>query len=187
MFGESISMEAVLIFVRGVFLIGACTMLGWAVLRWRRQMQVESSRLFEQLDLALVELRALSDAVQRLDGRLDALSGQVEAGTRQAPVNPGVAARGYDLALRLAKRGASIEELVGSCGITKHEAELLLRLHGTRSNPADSTASTPTAAAPASERKSQASWPIQTPAPAAAAPEPARNAVRKRGSLLSVA
>src|SRR5688500_6653470 len=38
-------------------------------------------------------------------------------------------ARGYEMAIRMARGGASIEEIVASCGTTRSEARLLRRLH----------------------------------------------------------
>ena len=38
-------------------------------------------------------------------------------------------ARGYEMAIRMARGGASVEEIVGSCGTTRAEARLLRRLH----------------------------------------------------------
>jgi hypothetical protein len=74
--------------------------------------------------------------------------------------------RGYDLAARLAKNGAAVDELVQNCGLTRHEAELLSRLHVTKTRESASTSWNMRAAA---------EQPAPTPAPA-----------RKRGSLLSV-
>lgn len=178
-----ISLEAVLIFIRAVFLIGACGVMALAFVRWRRDANLQAQRVFEQLDLALVEMRAMQEVISRIEARVDALSGQVEAGSRQPPVQTGTAARGYDLAVRLAKRGAPIEELVASCGITRHEAELLVRLHNSRTPAPHAPNNAREASRPsAPESKPQVAWPLQAQ-PAAA--EPPRNPARKRGSLLS--
>ncbi len=173
---ETVSLEAVLIFLRGVLLIGACGVLGWAIVRWRRQLELDARRLFEQMDLALVELRSVQEHVQRLESRLDALAGQVEAGSRVAPQSSAASARGYELAVRLAKRGAPIDELVGTCGITRHEAELLVRLHNVRvvENPA------PRAREAAVVERKPAVSPPETVA------EPPRAPQRRKGSLLAV-
>jgi len=37
---------------------------------------------------------------------------------------------GYPIAIRLARSGASAQELVATCGISANEAELVCRLHG---------------------------------------------------------
>lgn len=39
-------------------------------------------------------------------------------------------AQGYQLAIEKIRRGASIEDLVKTCGLTRDEAVLLMRLHG---------------------------------------------------------
>ncbi len=39
------------------------------------------------------------------------------------------APRGYEVAARLARNGASCEELMNTCALSRHEAELLVRLH----------------------------------------------------------
>ena len=173
---ETVSLEAVLIFLRGVLLVGACGVLGWAIVRWRRQNELDARRLFEQMDLALVELRTVQETVQRLESRLDALAGQVEAGNRVAPSASAAAARGYELAVRLAKRGAPVDEIVSTCGITRHEAELLVRLHNVR------VVETP------APRGRDASAAERKPAmdTRAAAAEPSRVPQRRKGSLLAV-
>jgi hypothetical protein len=52
--------------------------------------------------------------------------------TRLAVAAVSGAARGYENAARMARNGASKEELMRSCGVTSHEAELLVKLHGQR-------------------------------------------------------
>jgi hypothetical protein len=52
--------------------------------------------------------------------------------TPAPPPQPSAApsgARGYEMAIRMARGGASIDEIVGSCGTTRAEARLLCRLH----------------------------------------------------------
>jgi hypothetical protein len=40
---------------------------------------------------------------------------------------------GYQIAIRLAKSGATREELISGCGLSIHEAELVHRLHAPQS------------------------------------------------------
>lgn len=40
--------------------------------------------------------------------------------------------RPYSQAIQLVQRGASVEELISTCGLTRGEAELICVLHGTR-------------------------------------------------------
>jgi hypothetical protein len=88
--------------------------------------------LREHLDLALGEVRSLHETVAAMSARLDTLRERAEVDSHRAPA--GVTAhRGYDMAARLARNGASREDLVVNCGITRHEAELLLRVHNAQS------------------------------------------------------
>jgi hypothetical protein len=139
--------------------------------------------MHSQLERAFVELRSLHETVSVMSARLDALSERAESETRLAPAGVASAQRGYDLAARLAKNGSGIEELVASCGITRHEAELLTRLHAVKREaaPGQWQMRMPVEKAPA---PAHAAPPARAPA-AAPAPAPAA-AGRKRGSLLSV-
>jgi hypothetical protein len=51
---------------------------------------------------------------------------------RLAPVNSAVSPRGYDIAARLARNGADAEGLIANCGLSRQEADLMVRLHGAR-------------------------------------------------------
>jgi hypothetical protein len=99
--------------------------------RLREASRRDAQRLFEQMDLTLGELRDVSTAlsgclqgVQEL--RVRGTSAQRAAASAPAPAP----SRSYDIALRLARNGASREELMSSCGMSRHEAELAVRLHG---------------------------------------------------------
>jgi hypothetical protein len=94
---------------------------------------------------------------------------------------PASSQRGYDVATRLARNGASVDEMIANCGITRHEAELLARLHGAR----EPQAPLPVVARPQQRAVPQAPLRPQQPPQAAPQPQPA-NTGRKRGSLLSV-
>ncbi len=48
---------------------------------------------------------------------------------------PAASTPGYQIAIRLAKGGASREELVSKCGLSSHEAELVHRLHAPQTKP----------------------------------------------------
>ena len=49
---------------------------------------------------------------------------------QQAPQTAATVTPGYQVAIRLARSGASREELMSGCGLSRGEAELLHRLHG---------------------------------------------------------
>ena len=101
--------------------------------------------MFEQLDLIRGELLNMADRVHSLEApaprvvERQAVLPEVKA---PAVVNA-PAPRGYEVAARLARSGATSEELISSCGLSRHEADLLLRLHrgdATRAKPATTAA-----------------------------------------------
>lgn len=120
--------------------------LAWRMRAWRHSAECDAQRMFEQLDLIRAELLFLSERMQGLE----TIAPQTHL--RPAPPEPRVAAvantaapRGYEVAARLARGGATCEELISGCGLSRHEAELLIRL-----NKAEAARSRPAAIAPAS-------------------------------------
>jgi hypothetical protein len=168
------SLETVLIAGRAVLLVGAFWVFALAFTRWRRADERDSHALRDQLERAFTEMRSLHETVTVMSARIEAISERAETDSRrpQMPVVANAQARGYDLALRMAKNGSAAEDLVANCGITRHEAELLTRLHAAKSQPE-------VAAWQARQQQQVAQVPQQ------AAPAPAPTG-RKRGSLLSV-
>lgn len=114
---------------------------GLATWRYRRELRAREAELAELERLrdartVLAELRAHGQALQALAVGLDRLESQWTMDARHA-LAPGRQVRaGYELAIRLAQGGASIEELCASCGMTRSEAELVLRLHRDGHSPA---------------------------------------------------
>ena len=125
-----VSLELLLIAARGVALVGALCVLAWAFSRWRRSMARDTQRVFEHLDLIQGELHGLADAVAVIASRLDALNDKVAMNMQMAPVQGTSGQRAYENAIRLAQRGVAPEDLVSQCGLARHEADLLVRLHG---------------------------------------------------------
>jgi hypothetical protein len=175
------SLETILIALRGMVLIGAIWVFAIAFTRWRRNDERTTQALHAQLERAFTELRSLNETVSVMSARLDAFGERAESEPKVSmPANLN-AQRGYDVATRLAKQGASVEDLVANCGITRHEAELLSRLHGSKARNAPSPAWQRAAAK--SEAPPQPQWPVQQQT-REEAPQP--KAARKRGSLVSV-
>lgn len=177
------SLEIVLIAARAMLLIGAFWVFALAFIRWRRADERSNERLHAQLDRAFAEVRSLHETIAVMNARLEALSERADVGARLAPAGPISAQRGYDLAQRLAKNGSDIDELIESCGLTRHEAELLTRLHGNKSKDASAHINWNKRAAPTASQAP--TWPAQSaqqPAP----PSTSAPMGRKRGSLVSV-
>ena len=176
------SLETLLLVGRATLLVGAFGIFVLAFIRWRRTDERNDARLFAQLERAFAEVRSLHETVAVMSARLESMSERTEMDARLAPAGMVSSQRGYEVATRLARNGAGIDELIGSCGVTRHEAELLVRLHGGKGRDAASSARAQRAPEQASHATNeQVTRPVTAPAPA-----PKQNAVRKRGSLLSV-
>jgi len=81
------------------------------------------------------QLEELTAALSATDARVGALAARFDEYSRSAQ---GATTTSYNVAIRLARRGASRQELMTTCGVTQQEADLVLRLHAT--DPARSAA-----------------------------------------------
>ena len=135
--------EILLLGARAFGLFAAFAAFAWALMRMRREHA-------EQLEQVLGSQRELMAQNQALSERLAALSTLVGTLPRRAepliepapapepaPPPPSfrkprrqVGAPSYETAKRLARSGASVEEIVASSGVAGTEARLLRRLHG---------------------------------------------------------
>lgn len=98
--------------------------------RLREASRLDVQRLFEQMDLTLGELREVTVSLCGCQRELGELRTRTTAAAQRASDSAPAPARSYDIALRLARNGASREELMSNCGMSRHEAELAVRLHG---------------------------------------------------------
>lgn len=133
--------------LRTLLLLGAFVGFGWAMLSSRRQSAEAHAQMAARLETALAEIRKLSGQLIVLGGNVDSMGmrlvhaqAQAEAQAQaqaQAAASKAAATssagnqntRGYETAIRLARSGASVEEIVANCGTTRAEAKLLRRLH----------------------------------------------------------
>lgn len=138
--------EAYLPFVLGV--LGSLTLiLGWGfVWLWRehKKLKQEHQQLTKQIQRTHDDLAGLCAAAIAVDSRMAATENRLEylidhLGSNQtAPSQPDIdetleldqAPQGYGLAIEKIRQGASLEELVKTCALTRDEAVLLMRLHG---------------------------------------------------------
>lgn len=81
------------------------------------------------------QLEELTVALSAADARLAALAARFDEYSRSTQ---GATTTSYNVAIRLARSGASRQELMSTCGVTQQEADLVLRLHAT--DPARSAA-----------------------------------------------
>ena len=108
---------------RAAMLAVALVAFAFALGRWRRSGARDLQRI-------LSETHELSALTQRLAQQLAQMELRMEDRRHLAAASAAPAAqRGYDLALQMARNGASPEEMVNASGVTRHEAQLLAQLH----------------------------------------------------------
>jgi type II secretory pathway component PulM len=107
------------------FAFAAITFDGWrrATRRQSQHILSHSQSLLQQLTALDARVNATAGAIRRLDERIERQ--QHSSGLTQGPPD-----RGYRIAIRLARSGASREELMSSCGLSAGEADLVRRIHG---------------------------------------------------------
>jgi hypothetical protein len=123
--------------LRTVLLLAAFTGFAWALMSSRRQAEEANAHVSARLEAALGEIRKLSGQMIALGGTIEALGTRLTQAQVQRPAPAATPAqsaasvntRGYETAIRMARSGASVEEIVASCGTTRAEAKLLRRLH----------------------------------------------------------
>jgi hypothetical protein len=129
--------ETWLLVLRTGLLLAAFAGFTWALMAARRDAAMNFLRLSTQHALALAEIQQLAVQLKELAAQVHDLSlpspmvtprPTPEAAPVAASITPS-GARGYEMAIRMARGGASIEEIVASCGTTRSEARLLRRLH----------------------------------------------------------
>ncbi|HEV7135687.1 MAG TPA: DUF2802 domain-containing protein [Steroidobacteraceae bacterium] len=122
------SAEFLLIAGRAVFLVFSFVVAAISFTAWRRAARRQTAEVLAQSQLVLQRLAELE---ARVDAARSAVAELGERLERPAAATPSPAAvPGYQIAIRLARGGASREELMSGCGLTLAEAELVRRLHG---------------------------------------------------------
>jgi Protein of unknown function (DUF2802) len=74
------------------------------------------------------QIEQLSASLSLADARIGALAAQQD---EQSRTTQGAVSTSYNVAIRMARSGASRRELMTTCGVTQQEADLVLRLHAT--------------------------------------------------------
>jgi hypothetical protein len=121
------SVEFLLVAGRAVFLLFSFVVAAVTFTAWRRATRLQTEQLMAQANTVLQRLAALEARVDATKVTISQLGDRLE---RPPAVANGGPAPGYSMAIRLAKGGASREELMAGCGLSLAEAELVKRLHG---------------------------------------------------------
>jgi uncharacterized protein DUF2802 len=142
---SNIPMDQALLIGRAVFLVFCFVLATVAFTRWRRASQRTTELFFEQNTLVLTRLDALeqklaANLLELSEARREiaaisthavGLAERLEDSEQRRTSSPAATtAPSYQIAIRLAKSGAPREELMSSCGLSRQEAELVQRLHG---------------------------------------------------------
>jgi hypothetical protein len=118
---------------RGVAIVAALAGLSWALRRMRQDAAGKLDALITAQQQARAEIQALSEKVAALSTLVAGIPARVERPVevpRAAPRREQPPVRSYETARRLARAGATVEEIVATCGVAGSEARLLRRLHG---------------------------------------------------------
>jgi alkylation response protein AidB-like acyl-CoA dehydrogenase len=122
------SVEMLLIAGRAVFLLFSFVLAAVAFIRWRLTAQAHTAQLQANHEVVLRRLADLEARVSATNVAVSQLGERIER-PQQLTSAPPAAAPGYQIAIRLAKGGASRDELISGCGLSINEAELVHRLH----------------------------------------------------------
>jgi hypothetical protein len=123
--------------LRVMAIVGALTALAWALHRMRRENAEQLERFGAALQQSRAETHALAERMSALITMVAAMPARIERPV-EAPPPPmpskprreSSPVRSYETARRLARSGATVEEIVATCGVADTEARLLRRLHG---------------------------------------------------------
>ena len=127
---ELTSIEFFFVAGRAVFLLFSFVVAAFAFNAWRRATELQTEKVITHTNTVLQRLASLEARVDATKVTLSELGDRLE---RPAATANNTASASYQMAIRLAKGGASREELMAGCGLSLAEAELVQRLHGTGS------------------------------------------------------
>ena len=112
---------------RAVFLLFSFIIAAVTFTAWRRATRTQTEQVISQTNTVLQRLASLEARVDATKITVSELGERLE---RPAAVPSTGSSPGYQMAIRLAKNGASREDLMAGCGLSLAEAELVRRLHG---------------------------------------------------------
>lgn len=125
---QQLTLDEYLAIGRAVFLVFSFVLASVTFAAWRRAAirQIELSgaqdaETVKRLDGLDARLVATRNAITQITETLERMSRKDTTGNR--------ALAGYPIAIRLARAGAGVDELVATCGLSRNEAELVCRIH----------------------------------------------------------
>ena len=121
--------------------VAALCVFAWGLRRLRREFSGQLERVLVAQQQSRAEVQVLAERITVLATLMAALPARDERPEAAPPPPPppmprrsSAPVRSYETARRLAKSGASVEEIVATCGVAGTEARLLQRLLGAGSH-----------------------------------------------------
>jgi len=118
---------------RAFAIITAFIGCGWALHRMRREVAEQLDQVSAELQRSRAETKVMAERMAALATLVAAIPARVEprpVETPRAARRDNSPVRSYETARRLARSGATVAEIVATCGVADSEARLLQRLHG---------------------------------------------------------
>jgi hypothetical protein len=118
---------------RALAIVLALGLFAWSLRRQRQEFAGKLEQLGAVQQQSRTEIAALTEKVVALATLVAGIPARVERpveSPRPAPRREASPVRSYETARRLARSGATVEEIVATCGVAGTEARLLRRLHG---------------------------------------------------------
>ena len=121
---------------RALMLAAAFLGFAWALMRMRREHAEQLDRVHEGQRALIAQIHTLSERTSALATLVASLPRPAERSVDAPPPHQRrevSSVRSYETARRLARSGASVEEIVATAGLATSEARLLRRLQGAES------------------------------------------------------
>lgn len=115
-----IPLTGVGVILAGILIAAVC------VARLKRAASLQSRQILDGSAWLAEQLEQLNTALAAADARIATLAARQDEHSRTAQ---GSGSTSYNVAIRLARSGATRQELMTTCGVTQQEADLVLRLH----------------------------------------------------------
>lgn len=113
-------------------------------LLWSQKRRLQRVLAWKESEAGGIPALMIVNALNKIDHRLNQLeqrtqnvdapkrSVEIRAIPMTMPANQQSAAANYELAQRMAREGSDLDQLMARCGLSRNEAELMLRLHAKR-------------------------------------------------------
>src|SRR5579885_189263 len=131
-----VPLETFLYVGRAAFLIFSFTLAAVAFVRLRRSTELRRREAERDAQHTSALLARVLDRVEALETRLAAAEPRLASIGEQLETHfkslSTASPRSYGAAIRLARAGAPAEEIAAACGLARHEADLVVRLHASK-------------------------------------------------------